>query len=572
MENVSQSLSLLPTELQNQLKAEGIEQLTPVQAAVIPPALSLEDLLVQAPTGSGKTLAFVLPVLKKLEKHSVGSPRALVLCPTRELASQVAKVFTTYGKNLGIRVTLVSGGASEQRQTSRLGEGSDVVVGTPGRVTDLSERKILKLDKLTTFVLDEVDQMLDVGFQEDLTLIMKLIPKDRQTLFFSATMDARSKSLAETMLRNPKNIQLQKKDVNPQIEHLYVETLVGKEAQSLANLLLYKNHKQAIIFCEQKRECNEIVESLKESQLNAAALHGDLVQADRNRVLSDFRSGKLSYLVATNVAARGIDVQGLPLVVNLCLPWDSDTYTHRVGRTGRAGQKGEAWNFVTRTSVGKFKRLCGELRIEPAPLNVPTVKDILDNAAEKLKKNAVAYLETEMAKKENQKEDSEEGFMPNSTRIERTASKSAKKIIEELDEGTKQKWLEQLVLDKLVSQRCYYTSELIPDKPIVSWKPQKDLFRGGGSSSGGPRRGGSGGFGGSGERGNRGGASSFGRFDKDKRRGTSFGGGGFSKPPSDPARRDNRQPQRPRPEGKSAPFSGVSKPIKGKSFVDDVSL
>ena len=383
----------LPEKTRNCLLKMGIANLKPVQAIVLPVAQQGRDVLVQAPTGSGKTLSLVLPILSRLgELEKTQAPRALVMCPTRELSSQVTSVFEGMLKVHGYSVTSVTGGASERLQRLKLTQGSDVVVGTPGRIRDLSERGILDLSQIKIFALDEVDQMLDIGFKEDLEVIMDLKAENTQTLFFSATISGYTKKLCKRLLKDPAIVKLDNKEHKPQIEHVFMKVKRGTEMKALANLLLVEkcSRNQAIIFCETKMECEDVTRTLQSVGLRAEALHGDIVQAKRNKVLHDFKHHSIDYLVATNVAARGIDVSGLPLVINFRLPYDSETYTHRVGRTGRAGLSGRAVTLFDIESKRKYQLICKDLGLVPVEVKVPTQSQIQEVSLNALKEELLS--------------------------------------------------------------------------------------------------------------------------------------------------------------------------------------
>lgn len=390
------ALGELAPALLKSLQEAGITNPTPVQIKAVPVALEGRDLLVKAPTGSGKTLAFTLPLLSRLSKSERGTPssaeaqpavsakrkraagpQALILCPTRELAAQVNKVVDPLARMLGMASTLVSGGMSQELQRKALKGGATIVIGTPGRVADLLRQGILVLDEVRGFVLDEVDQMLQVGFQEELTEIGDVLPQDdRQTLFFSATLDPRTHAVARRMLRQPHFIDVQDAEARPGIQHHYLEVRHGAENKALNNLLHTHEAVQSLIFCERKTECEETAAFLSRNGFRVAALHGDLQQSGRNAVLSKFQAGQIDHLVATNVAARGLHVDNLPLVINLSVPHDAATYTHRVGRTGRSGATGITWTFVTETQAGRFKAICRELDLRPTALEIPTAGDV----------------------------------------------------------------------------------------------------------------------------------------------------------------------------------------------------
>jgi ATP-dependent RNA helicase DeaD len=327
------------------LARRGFETPMPVQAQTIRPGLEGRDLLVQSRTGSGKTLAFGLPLLQRLsdERH----PQALVLAPTRELAQQVGAELHSLMPKLPI-ASLV-GGVAYPPQLRALQLGAPVVVGTPGRVMDHMERGTLDLSRVSMIVLDECDEMLNMGFLEDVETILAKVPEGPQTYLFSATLPAPIAKLAKRFLKNPLQLQLAEAGehaVHADIAHTPVMAPDHQHVRALVNLLLRDQPSSALIFTKTKAQTEEVAEELTVSGLPAAFLHGDLAQATRTRILGQFKDGKLRYLVATDVAARGLDIEGLPLVVHMGIPTQLESYIHRSGRTGRAGAKGTSMALV----------------------------------------------------------------------------------------------------------------------------------------------------------------------------------------------------------------------------------
>jgi ATP-independent RNA helicase DbpA len=340
------SLSLLP-ELVAVMKELNFQTFTAVQSECIPILLKGEDLVGQSKTGSGKTLAFTVPILQKinLETRDI---QALILCPTRELCAQVAREIRKLGRKFsGLQVLILAGGEPSRPQTEALYKGAHIIVGTPGRVLDHLNRGRLDLHRINTLVLDEADRMLDMGFQEDMEIIIDAVPTSRQTVFFSATFPASIKDLSRRYQKNPKEIVIESSpDSAPDIEQWVIETSAEQKASNLLNLLKQESSGPAIVFCNLKVTVAELAESLSKVGFSATGLHGDLEQDDRNKVLAKFRNGSIRILVATDVAARGLDIEDLPLVVNYDLPYELDSYVHRIGRTGRAGKKGKAVSFM----------------------------------------------------------------------------------------------------------------------------------------------------------------------------------------------------------------------------------
>lgn len=338
--------------IQQALRQAGYLQPTPIQAAAIPPLLEGRDLLGCAQTGTGKTAAFALPILQKIAASEKPPrkkcPRVLVLTPTRELASQIDESFREYGKHLRFRSVTVFGGVSQNRQVRALQRGVHVCIATPGRLLDLFSQGAVWFDQLDTFVLDEADRMLDMGFLPDLKRIIKELPPERQSLFFSATMPKPVRRLANDLLRDCVEVTIKPsaKAVNRIKQRLFQVAHADKFAL-LQHLLATQATGQALIFTKTKRGADRLVRKLKEHGLAVAAIHGDKTQATRNRVLRQFKSGEVDLLIATDVAARGIDIEGLKHVINYDMPHDPDSYVHRIGRTGRAGLKGSSLTFCT---------------------------------------------------------------------------------------------------------------------------------------------------------------------------------------------------------------------------------
>jgi ATP-dependent RNA helicase DeaD len=353
----------------------GFESPTPIQAAAIPALLSGRDVVGRARTGSGKTLAFGLPLLQRVAALGPGC-RALVLAPTRELALQVAEALEGFAQRLGVGVVAIYGGAPYAPQLRALARGAKVVVGTPGRVLDHAERGSLVLDGVAALVLDEADEMLRMGFVDDVEKVLSLLPSGRQIALFSATMPDPIRRLASTWLRDPAEVQVEGRALT--VEHIAQQHVVVPQAHKVDALvrLLGVLDGTAIVFARTRVGCAEVAGALADRGVDADAIHGDLGQAAREAVLGRLRSGRLRVLVATDVAARGLDVEHLELVVNLDLPTDPETYVHRIGRTGRAGRSGLAIALVTpheRKRLGTLERVVGA-RIPERP--IPTDAEV----------------------------------------------------------------------------------------------------------------------------------------------------------------------------------------------------
>ncbi|SFZ75366.1 DEAD/DEAH box helicase [Chitinimonas taiwanensis] len=348
----------LPAPLLNALSSQGLLQPTPVQAAAIPAALQGRDVLAQAPTGSGKTLAFGLPLLAQYQAKSTRQPAALVLLPTRELAAQVGEQLHALALAQGSKLKLVVayGGVAINPQLMALRGGADIVVATPGRLLDLVEHNGLALGRLQTLVLDEADRLLDMGFAAELQRILALLPAQRQTLLFSATFPDDVNTLAAQWLRDPLRIQVAGADqVAPAITQRTM--LVDEERRTalLIQLLKQEDWAQLLVFIGTHRLADKLAVRLQQAGISAAALHGELSQGRRSQTLAGFKAGHLRVLLATDVAARGIDIAELPAVLNYDLPRSATDYQHRIGRTGRAGASGLAISFVTPASEAHFR-------------------------------------------------------------------------------------------------------------------------------------------------------------------------------------------------------------------------
>ncbi len=354
------SLGLSPALLQA-LSAKAYRAATPIQAAAIPAALQGRDVLACAQTGSGKTVAFALPLLQQLEKAPTTRPRrlrALVLVPTRELAAQVGEEIRSLGARLAhaLKVSLVFGGVSINPQMLRLRGGTDVVVATPGRLLDLVAHNALALSGVATLVLDEADRLFDLGFAEELSRILVLLPAQRQNLFFSATFPPAVQALANKLLHDPVRITVPAEPhTQPDIMQRAICVDAGQRTQLLRHLIQQNHWSRVLVFVATKHAAEMIADKLRKARINAEPFHGELSQGKRTQVLADFKASRLKVVVATDVAARGLDIALLPVVVNYDLPRSALDYTHRIGRTGRAGESGVALSFVSADSQAHFR-------------------------------------------------------------------------------------------------------------------------------------------------------------------------------------------------------------------------
>jgi ATP-dependent RNA helicase RhlE len=340
----------LDAPLLRAVQAEGYLEATPVQVEAIPLVLAGRDLLACAQTGTGKTAAFALPILQLLSARgagsSVGRPRVLVLTPTRELAAQIGESFATYGQHLPVHGTVIFGGVNINNQIAALRRPLDIVVATPGRLLDLLRQGQMSLAAIEILVLDEADRMLDMGFLPDVSKVIAACPKQRQTLLFSATMPTAIRGLSHEILRSPARIQIASEAAPAdRIEQSVFYVAKAQKRALLEHLLQGDVVQRAIVFTRTKHGANKVAQQLQGAQIDADAIHGNKSQSARERALDDFRSGKMRVLVATDIAARGIDVDGISHVINYDLPNIPESYVHRIGRTARAGAAGVAWAF-----------------------------------------------------------------------------------------------------------------------------------------------------------------------------------------------------------------------------------
>ncbi|MCS6135276.1 DEAD/DEAH box helicase [Shewanella baltica] len=347
---MSFSVLSLNSTLVNTLASLGYESPTPIQLEAIPAILAKRDVMAGAQTGTGKTAAFALPILHHLsalsplqELTAVRPVRALVLVPTRELAVQVQQSFVKYAKGTDIRVGIAYGGVSIDAQVAVFNAGIDVLIATPGRLLDHLRQGALSLKQLSVLVFDEADRMLDMGFMDEIQAVLKQVPSDRQTLLFSATLDAAIFSLSKTLLRDPKLIEVAKRNTTAaEIEQVVYAVDADRKTELVSHLVRSKNWHQVLIFSRTKQGVDKLVQQLNKADIITQAFHGDLSQGVREKVLQEFKQGKIQVLVATDVAARGLDIVELKYVINFELPFIAEDYIHRIGRTGRAGSAGLA--------------------------------------------------------------------------------------------------------------------------------------------------------------------------------------------------------------------------------------
>lgn len=371
----------LTAPLLKALQKEGYTIPTPIQSQAIPHALQGKDILGLAQTGTGKTAAFALPILQLLDREQrkgYKHTRALVLTPTRELATQISESFETYGRYTGIKQEVIFGGVPQHAQTIALRNGTDVLIATPGRLLDLMNQGYVHLDHLEIFVLDEADRMLDMGFIHDVKKVIKALPAQKQTMLFSATMPPQISKLVASLQHSPVKIEVAPASSTAEKIEQFVYFISKQKKQSLlVHLLNEKNMKRTLVFTRTKHGADRIAKELKKASIHADAIHGNKSQSARQSALANFKRGKLKVLVATDIAARGIDVDALEHVINFDLPDVAETYVHRIGRTGRAGANGTAISFCDgKEEMGNLKsinKLIG--------LKIPAVAHPFENAS-----------------------------------------------------------------------------------------------------------------------------------------------------------------------------------------------
>jgi ATP-dependent RNA helicase DeaD len=347
----------LSKETSKALDSKGWVEPTEIQRETIPAALTGRDIIGQARTGSGKTAAFGIPIIEGCT--STGHPQAIVLCPTRELAVQVAEEMNWLQGDKGLKIRTIYGGTDIERQAKELASGTDVIVGTPGRVIDMTKRSHLDLSGISTFCLDEADRMLDMGFFPDVIWIVEQAPNRRQTLLFSATFPQEVLDASEDLLNDPEQVFTGGTEIEvPEIEQRHVRVGRANKLWVLGRIMLtLKEGDQMLVFTNTKRMADMLVDRLDRHKFESVALHGDMPQNKRERILSDYRDGKHAVLIATDVAARGIDIDTITHVVNYDLPDETEAYVHRIGRTGRMGRSGVAWSLVTANDVLQLDRI-----------------------------------------------------------------------------------------------------------------------------------------------------------------------------------------------------------------------
>ncbi|MGH1482715.1 MAG: DEAD/DEAH box helicase [Geminicoccales bacterium] len=422
----------LRAEILEAVDEAGYQEPTPIQEQAIPAILTGSDVLGIAQTGTGKTAAFVLPMIERLAsgQSKARMPRSLILSPTRELATQTAEYFETYGKHLKLSMALLIGGVGMDEQWKKLERGVDVLIATPGRLLDQFERGKVLLGGISILVIDEADRMLDMGFIPDVERIVTLISKRRQTLFFSATMPPEVRRLADTFLVNPVTLQATPPSTTGEriADHLTV-VQPRQKFKVLRRLLETQKVDKAIIFCNRKRDVSVLRRQLERTGLTARDIHGDLDQSQRTQSLEAFKEGEVNFLVATDVAARGIDIAMLPCVINYDVPTHAEDYIHRIGRTGRAGQEGRAFTLAF-GEEGKFVDAIAKLTGKP----IPTL-NVLDEESPELKTAPKRRRERKASSKAPSKDEQQttEDEQPKATRRRRSSKPASASAAETPD-------------------------------------------------------------------------------------------------------------------------------------------
>jgi ATP-dependent RNA helicase DeaD len=466
-------LNLEPALLKSVERA-GFDEATPIQAQTIPLVLAGDDVLGQAQTGTGKTAAFGLPIAQKVDLDEPDI-QALVISPTRELAMQTQEEIQRLGGIKRVKAQVVYGGSDIGRQIRNLKNHPQVLVGTPGRLLDHINRRTVKLDHIKTVVLDEADEMLDMGFVEDIESILTHVPNEHQTLLFSATMPKQIMSIAERFMNNPQIVKIKSKELTADlIDQYYIRAKEFERFDIMTRLFDVQNPKLALIFGRTKRRVDELTKGLQARGYNAEGIHGDLTQQKRMSVLRQFKNGELQFLVATDVAARGLDISGVTHVYNYDIPQDPDSYVHRIGRTGRAGATGVAVTFIAPNETSYLRGIEDLTRVRITPLKPPTAKEALHGQVQAALKEVANIAENQdLARFEGAASDLLEKYSPEE--------------------------LAAILLRSMVTDPSSVPVHIAPERPLPSRKTSRNSRGNGhGNSHGGHRNGG-------GYRGNRGG-------------------------------------------------------------------
>lgn len=386
----------LSDEVLKAVEELGFSEATEIQEKSIPLLMNGRDVIGRSNTGTGKTAAFGIPAIERISREERKGVEVLILCPTRELAMQACDEIKKFSKYMRwVKPCAVYGGASMEKQIHELKRGANIVVGTPGRVMDHMDRRTLKLGNLKTIILDEADEMLNMGFREDIENILRQIPQERQTVLFSATMPPAIMAITNEYQNNPEIIKIANKQKTVDtIEQYWFEVAMGRKTDALRLLLLAYEPKASMIFCNTKKMVDELTETLCAKGFKAGGLHGDMKQAQRTQVMDRFKNGKISVLIATDVAARGIDVSGVDVVFNYDLPQDNEYYIHRIGRTGRAGKSGIAYTLISgRKQVYEMKAIARYVKADIIQKELPTRDDVIKNKLQHISEKVVSYTE-----------------------------------------------------------------------------------------------------------------------------------------------------------------------------------
>jgi len=387
---------ILNDNIQRALDEMGFEEGTQIQQEAIPVILEGRDIIGQSNTGTGKTAAFGIPILEKIDRN-IKMPQAIVLLPTRELAVQVANEFRKYGKYMdGIKTVTVYGGADIRDQINKLKGGAQIIVGTPGRVIDLIDRNVIKLSELNMAVLDEADEMLKMGFREDIELILGKIDHPVQTLLFSATIPDAMKNIIKKFLKNPVSIKVLREGITAkEVKQSYFLVKHSDKVDALARLVDTYTPRLALIFCNTKKSVDELYDQLIERGYNCDKMHGDIKQSQRIDTLNKFNNGLIEILIATDVAARGLDIKEVDIVINYDVPSKEDYYVHRIGRTGRAGKEGASFTLVSAKEMKKIEDIERYTKKDIRKRSIPTVDKVNEVKQDKFIRNIVEVIEKE---------------------------------------------------------------------------------------------------------------------------------------------------------------------------------
>ena len=396
--------TMLSDSLKKALSEAGYINMTAIQEKTIPLILEGKDLIGQSQTGTGKTASYSLPLIEKID-NNLQETQAIILCPTRELAIQITeeiRKFTKYEEN--IKVLSIYGGEPIERQIKKLKKGIKIIVGTPGRIMDHMRRKTVKLNNIKMVVLDEADEMLNMGFEEDIKTILSAMPKDRQTILFSATMNERILKIANKYLKNPKKVKIKAKELTvDKIEQISIEVKQSMKDETVMRLIDINNPKKAVVFCNTKKKVDNLIDVLKKNKYRAESLHGDMKQIQRQKIMDKLKNGEIQILVTTDVVARGIDVDELELVINYDIPQEEEYYVHRIGRTGRNGKNGKAYTFFVGKEKNKIYHIQKYAKTKIIQGKIPTISQIEEIKNKQIKIKIQEEINNYKPNKQNEK-------------------------------------------------------------------------------------------------------------------------------------------------------------------------